>query len=119
MYIEDNLSNIELVEAIIEENRPEIHLVTSIFGKQAILLAKKHKPGLILLDLDLPDIKGNEVLELLMEDTITKAIPVIILSADAMPFQLEKLIHLGAKDYLTKPMDVVNFLKIIDRHIKN
>ena len=119
LYIEDNLSNIELVEAIIEENRPEIHLVTSIFGKQAILLAKKHKPGLILLDLDLPDIKGNEVLELLMEDTITKAIPVIILSADAMPFQLEKLIHLGAKDYLTKPMDVVNFLKIIDRHIKN
>ncbi|MEI6061623.1 MAG: PAS domain S-box protein [Bacteroidota bacterium] len=118
LYIEDTLSNIELIEAIIEENRPEIRLVTTIYGKQAVKLAKEHKPGLILLDLDLPDIRGNEVMEQLMEDTQTKAIPVIIVSADAMPYHLEELMKAGAKEYLTKPLEIVHFLKIIDRYIK-
>ncbi len=118
LFIEDNLSNIELVEDIIAEYRPTIQLVKSIYGRQIVKMAKEHNPGLILLDLDLPDIKGNEVLEKLKADPYTKSIPVIIISADAMPFQVEKLMKAGAVDYLTKPFVVVQFLKTIDRYIK-
>ncbi|MEI8049340.1 MAG: PAS domain S-box protein [Bacteroidota bacterium] len=118
LYIEDNLSNVELAEEIMIEYRPAIHLVTSIYGKETVKLAKKHKPDLILLDLDLPDLQGIEVLEQLLSDPQTKTIPVIIISADAMPFQVKKLMKAGASDYLTKPLDVVQFLITIDRHSK-
>ena len=118
LYIEDNLSNTVLVEEIFEVYRPTIKLITSIYGKQTVKLAKEHKPCLILLDLDLPDIKGNEVLELLFADPLTKSIPVIIISANAMPFQIEKLMKAGAIAYLTKPLVVVQLLKTIDQYIK-
>ncbi len=117
LYIEDNFSNIDLVAEIMEEHRPKIHLITSIYGKQTIKLAKEHKPGLILLDLDLPDVQGIEVLEQLLADANTKAIPVIIISADAMPYQVERLMKAGAMDYLTKPLDIVQFLSTIDLHL--
>ena len=118
LYIEDNLSNIELVGEIMAEHRPKIRLITSVYGKQALKLAGEHKPGLILLDLDLPDVQGLEVLEQLVTDDSSKAIPVIIISADAMPFQVEKLMKAGAMDYLTKPLDIVQFLKTIERHLR-
>jgi signal transduction histidine kinase/CheY-like chemotaxis protein len=117
LYIEDNLSNIELVEELLAEHRPEIHLVASMFGKQTITLAKAHKPGIIMLDLNLPDMNGAEVLEQLLADNNTKSIPVIIISADAMAFQVEKLMKAGAMGYLTKPLDVIQFLKIIDQNL--
>jgi CheY-like chemotaxis protein len=118
LYIEDNLSNIELVEDILADHRPDIRLETSVYGKETLKLAKAYKPGLILLDLDLPDIKGIEVLEQLLSDSYTKTIPIIILSADAMQFRIEKLMKAGATDYLTKPLDLVLFMKTIDLHIK-
>jgi PAS domain S-box-containing protein len=119
LYIEDNLSNIELVADLLEEHRPVFHLITSMHGKQTLKLAKEHKPNLILLDLDLPDIHGIEVLKNLSADVYTQKIPVIIVSADAMPFQLDKLKKAGATDYLTKPLDVLQFLRTIDKHIKD
>jgi CheY-like chemotaxis protein/two-component sensor histidine kinase len=118
LFIEDNLSNIELIEEIILEHRPGIHLVISIYGRQTIELAKEHKPGLILLDLDLPDINGTEVLKQLLSDPHTKSIPVIIISANAMPSQVKKLMKAGTNGYLTKPLNIVQFLKTIDRHFK-
>jgi CheY-like chemotaxis protein len=118
LYIEDNISNIELVEDILVEHHPKMRLVTSMYGKQTIELALEYKPGLILLDLDLPDMSGIEVLEKLLADPLTKSIPVVIISADAMPFQVEKLKNAGARDYLTKPLDIVQFLKTIDLYIK-
>lgn len=117
LYIEDNLSNIELVEEIFVTHFPEIQLVNSLFGKETVSLAKKYKPKIILLDLDLPDIKGIEVLEQLMTDPVINKIPVIIVSADAMPFQVEKLLKAGAFDYLIKPLDIIQFLKVINRHL--
>ena len=119
LLIEDNLSNIELIENILADHRQNLRLITSWYGKQTFDLAKKHKPDLILLDLDLPDIKGIDVLMQLLADEQTKSIPVIIVSADAMPFQVEKLMKAGAKDYLTKPLDVVCFLKTINHYIRN
>jgi PAS domain S-box-containing protein len=117
LYIEDNLSNTDLIIGIIESQRPSIELFTSIYGKPAVELAIAHKPSIILLDLDLPDIHGSVVLADLMENEETMHIPIVIVSADAMANQIENLIHLGAKEYLTKPINVVAFLETIDRYI--
>jgi PAS domain S-box-containing protein len=117
LYIEDNVSNIELVEQILVTSRSGINLITNMYGTQAVELAKQHKPTLILLDLNLPDIHGSEVLKMLHHDTETKHIPVIVISADAMPNQLDNLLRAGAKHYLTKPIEVTNFLKVIDEFI--
>ena len=115
LYIEDNRSNIELVEQILASHRPNIRLVSIVNGKQAVSLALKVNPELILLDLDLPDINGDEVIALLQADATTKPIPVVIISADAMPLQQEKLLKAGARSYLTKPIDVLLFLLEVDK----
>ena len=117
LYIEDNLSNIQLVEQILEMHRPSTKLITNIYGKNAVQFAIDYKPDLILLDLNLPDIHGSIVLELLQAEPRTAEIPVIILSADAVTRQIEQLMEAGAKDYLIKPIDVVQFLKAVDEWI--
>ncbi len=118
LYIEDNVSNIELVEQIIAANRPGISLITNMFGKQAVQLAKQHQPKLILLDLNLPDMHGSDVLEQLKQDKATSGIPVVIISADAMPKQLTAMLKAGAKNYLTKPFDISEFINILDTYFK-
>jgi len=117
LCIEDNVSNIELVEQILFSQRPGIQLTVTTNGKSAVDLAVLHKPDLILLDLNLPDIHGKDVLTLLMADERTTDIPVIVISADAMPQQLERLLKGGARKYMTKPLDVSLFLKTIDMYI--
>ena len=117
LYIEDNASNIELVEQILEIFNPEIVLVTETYGKRAVKHANDYKPDLILLDLDLPDLHGSKVFERLQADDNVKNIPVVIISADAMTKQIDKLIKQGAKDYLTKPIDVVQFLKVVEEYL--
>ncbi|HZL09134.1 MAG TPA: PAS domain S-box protein [Prolixibacteraceae bacterium] len=114
LYIEDNISNIQLVEQIIQEQRPGIHLIAEIHGANAVKCAIDYAPDLILLDLDLPDIHGSEVLKMLQANPMAATIPVVVISADAMVNQMEKLINAGAKDYLTKPIDVAEFLKMVD-----
>lgn len=114
LYVEDNESNVELIEQILIDQRPGVTLVTTIYGEQAVKLAIENKPDMILLDLNLPDIQGDEVLFRLMSNEKTREIPVIVLSADAMPRQISKLLKAGASQYLTKPIDVVAFLEIID-----
>ena len=117
LYIEDNPSNVELVEQILFSYRPNIRLVSDISGLQAVPIALKLEPGLILLDLNLPDIHGDEVIRLLQNQEKTKKIPVVIISADAMAPQLQKSLKAGARNYLTKPLDVVNFLYEVDKWI--
>ncbi len=114
LYIEDNIPGIELVEGIMGTYRPKIKLITNMYGENAVKLAIDYKPALILLDLDLPGIHGSEVLDNLKADVQTSAIPVVIVSADAMPDKVEKLSLGGASDYLTKPIDIVAFLKVVD-----
>jgi CheY-like chemotaxis protein len=118
LYIEDNASNIELVEQILSSERSNIRLISTISGKRAVSLAIEFTPDLILLDLNLPDIHGNEVIALLQAEEQTKSIPVVVISADAMPKQIEKLIKSGAKSYLTKPLNIVSFLREVDKWIE-
>jgi PAS domain S-box-containing protein len=114
LYIEDNIPNAELVKEIIKSKRPAINIIISKYGEKAVEIATYSKADLILLDLNLPDSHGSEVLGWLKADEITKNIPVVIVSADAMPQQAEKLLKSGAKKYLTKPLDLIDFLKVVD-----
>ncbi len=113
VYIEDNPANIRLVQLILA-NRPSITLLTAIDGLSGLELVHQQHPDLVLLDLHLPDIEGAEVLNRLQADPRTKAIPVVILSADANPEQTAKLLEAGARQYLTKPFDVRTFLQVLD-----
>jgi CheY-like chemotaxis protein/anti-sigma regulatory factor (Ser/Thr protein kinase) len=119
LYIEDNASNIELVEQIIGTHRPHVKLVCDMYGKKALQLAADHKPDLIFLDLHLPDMQGSEVFRLLQENTLTCNTPVVIITADAMPEQQNKLLKAGVKRYLTKPFDIPSFLSELDKWINN
>jgi len=96
-----------------------IQLITETHGASALNLALQHKPDLILLDLNLPDIHGSEVLGILHDNEKTASIPVVVISADARPPQIEELTNLGVQNYLTKPIDILYFLKIIDEFIKD
>jgi len=113
LYIEDNLPNYQLIEQLILK-RPEVRLLGAIQGKLGVELAVAHRPDVILLDLNLPDIQGNEVLLRLREHPETAAIPVVMLSADAMPKQIDKLLAAGAQKYLTKPIEVAQFYSLLD-----
>jgi CheY-like chemotaxis protein len=114
LYIEDNRANLELVEHFLLR-RPSIALIKAVRGSLSIDLAREHVPDLVLLDLHLPDISGDQVLHRLGDDAATAAIPVIVLSADATPSQIRCLSEAGACSYLTKPLDVGKFLQAVDR----
>ena len=118
LYIEDDISNIELVEEIIGTHCPGIRLITKMNGENAVEVAKESDPDLILLDLNLPGLPGAEILKLFLADEILREIPVVIVSADAMPQQLQRLLDAGAKQYLTKPLNVIEFLNVIDEFIQ-
>src|SRR2546430_4187530 len=113
LYIEDNLSNLSLIEQLIGECAP-IKLISAMQGQLGIELATRHQPDLILLDIHLPDINGADVLARLKARARTRDIPVVILSADATKSQMNRMLALGATDYLTKPLDVDCFLKVIE-----
>lgn len=116
LYVEDNASNYELISEIIETQQPGIKLITAVFGNQAEKLAEKYRPGMILLDLHLPDISGIKVLEKLRSNRKTAEIPVVILSADAMEHQQKNLMDAGADDFITKPLELTKFNELIDKY---
>jgi signal transduction histidine kinase len=113
LYIEDNLANLRLVERIVGL-RPGVTLLSAMWGRQGLELARSHRPDLIVLDLHLPDLPGTEVLVRLLAEPGTREIPVVILSADATPNQITRLRAQGARGYLTKPLDVKEFLTVLD-----
>ncbi|MEA2157934.1 MAG: hypothetical protein QOD66_314 [Solirubrobacteraceae bacterium] len=113
LYIEDNLANVRLVERVVER-RPGATVETAMQGRIGIELARHHQPDVIVLDLHLPDLTGDQVLQILKSDPRTARIPVIMLSADANSGQARRLRDLGADAYLTKPLDVPKFLAAID-----
>jgi signal transduction histidine kinase/ActR/RegA family two-component response regulator len=113
LYVDDNALNVRLFESIMAR-RPGVRLLTAVQGLRGIELARDHRPGLVILDLHLPDLPGAQVLARLLADPRTKGIPVVILSADAMPHRVEELRRQGARDYLTKPLDLRQVLACVD-----
>jgi PAS domain S-box-containing protein len=114
LYIEDNLANLTLLQRILER-RWKIKFLTAMDGTQGVALAREHLPDLILLDLYLPDISGEEVLSQLRQAKETAEIPVFIISADATSGHAERLLAAGAQAYLTKPLEVPQFLQAIEK----
>ncbi|MFN2508337.1 MAG: ATP-binding protein, partial [Chthoniobacterales bacterium] len=114
LYVEDNLSNFRLIERLME-HRPGLHLIAAHEGLTGLNLARQHRPDLILLDVNLPDIDGRELLLRLRAEPDCATIPVVVISADATPGQIERLRSAGAVEYLTKPLDIQKFFKVLDR----
>ncbi|MEY2505673.1 MAG: hypothetical protein QOH01_2 [Verrucomicrobiota bacterium] len=113
LYIEDNFSNVTLVEQMLAE-RPALELMTAMQGRVGLELARQHSPDLILLDLHLPDMPGWQVLAQLKADHLTRTIPVVVISADATVPQVKRLLSAGARAYLTKPLDIGEFFRVLD-----
>jgi CheY-like chemotaxis protein len=116
LCIEDNRANLALLRAILDI-RPDLELVGAMQGQLGIDLARKHLPALILLDLHLPDLPGQEVLAKLRSSEETRHIPVVVTSAHATPARIKALLEQGADAYLTKPLDIIEFCRVVDEHI--
>ncbi len=117
LYIEDNLANLSLIETILSD-RPHLLLHSAVQGRLGLELARQHHPDLILLDLHLPDMTGDHVLRQLKSDDATRHIPVIVISADATTRHIKQILADGAAAYLTKPLDVDEFLATVERLVR-
>jgi PAS domain S-box-containing protein len=113
LYVEDNPANLKLVEQLIAR-RPDMRLLSARDGNLGIQLARTNHPEVILMDINLSGISGIEALRILHDDPSTAHIPVIALSANAMPRDIEKGLQAGFFRYLTKPIKVYEFMDTLD-----
>jgi PAS domain S-box-containing protein len=113
LYVEDNPGNLLLIEELIER-RSYLKLISAIDGHLGVQMAQTYQPDVIMLDINLPGISGFDALKLLREDTTTAHIPVIAISANAMPRDIEKGMEAGFFRYLTKPINIDEFMDVID-----
>ncbi len=109
LCVEDNPANLKLVEELIAR-RPDLRLLTAVNGTLGIELARASQPEMILMDVNLPDISGIEAMKILREDPLTAHIPIVALSANAMPRDIVKGLEAGFFRYLTKPIKVNEFM---------
>ena len=113
LYVEDNRANMDLMSQLIAR-RPDMRLLGAEDAMRGIALAREHQPDLILLDINLPGISGLQALQILQEDASTQHIPVLALSANAMPRDIERGLAAGFFRYLTKPIRVAEFMEALD-----
>jgi PAS domain S-box-containing protein len=117
-YVEDNETNVEVMRGILAQ-RPQIVLEVSMIGLDGLSAIRSRRPDLILLDMQLPDISGLELLRHLKQDDDVANIPVIVVSADATTARMQEALTLGATHYVTKPVDIRRFLKMLDETLEN
>ncbi|HWH74565.1 MAG TPA: CHASE domain-containing protein, partial [Methylibium sp.] len=113
LYIEDNDINVEVMRGILAQ-RPQVRLEIATTGLDGLAAVRTAPPDLVLLDLGLPDIGGLTLLQHLKADQRTADIPVVIVSADALPAQIQAARRAGAVRYLTKPVSVEDTLTVVD-----
>jgi CheY-like chemotaxis protein len=111
--VEDNPANLKLVEQLIAR-RPDLRLLTAVTGNLGIEIARDNQPDVILMDINLPDISGIEAMKILHEDPAIAHIPIVALSANAMPRDIEKGLGAGFFRYLTKPIKVNEFMDTLN-----
>jgi PAS domain S-box-containing protein len=117
LYVEDNPANLMLVEQIIESH-PQVRMLSARDGNLGIALARAHLPDVILMDINLPGIGGIQALKILRKDPATMHIPVVAISANAMPRDIEKGLEAGFFRYLTKPIKINEFMNALDDALK-
>ena len=113
LYVEDNPANLKLVQQIIARY-PDIHLLTAVNGTGGIEIARSSQPDVILMDINLPDINGYEALKILRSDPATAHIPLVAISANAMPRDIKTGMEAGFSRYITKPIKVNEFMDALD-----
>jgi PAS domain S-box-containing protein len=113
LYVEDNLANLELVEQLVAR-RSDLRLLTAADGDLGIRMARIHLPEVILMDIHLPGISGIDAMKVLRADAATAHIPIIAISANAMPRDIEKALEAGFFNYVTKPIKVGEFMDTLD-----
>ncbi len=113
LYVEDNPANLELVEQLIAR-RPELRMLSAADGDLGIEFARAYRPEVILMDVNLPGISGIEAMKILRADPSTANIPIIALSANAVPRDVEKALAAGFFGYLTKPIKVDEFMSTLN-----
>jgi PAS domain S-box-containing protein len=114
LYIEDNLANLHLVERILA-HAGDIEVISAMQGKLGLELARTHRPDLILLDLHLPDMSGEDIAATLKQADATRDIPIVILSGAAHESQRRRVLDLGVHAYLTKPFNVPQLIELVQR----
>ena len=117
LYVEDNPANLMLVEDLMAR-RTDLRLLTARDGMSGIALARAALPNVILMDINLPGISGTKALQFLQEDAVTAHIPVVALSANALPRDIEKGLETGFFRYLTKPIKINEFMQTLDDALK-
>ncbi|MBG6219974.1 MULTISPECIES: response regulator [unclassified Janthinobacterium] len=118
LYVEDNPLNVTLVAGLIHF-RPDLDLLSASDGQTGLDMARHHLPQLILMDSDLPDISGTQVMQLLRADPRTAHIPVIALTAMTRPGDIHQGLAAGFYRYLTKPIDVLAFFEAINSALES
>jgi CheY-like chemotaxis protein len=113
LHVEDNASNRKLVE-LVAAQCPGIRLVEAETGTDGIELARALRPALVLLDLRLPDVSGEQVLHRLLADPATAELRVVLISAEARPVEATRLVAAGADAYLVKPVDVLQLRELFE-----
>lgn len=115
LVVEDNELNMKLFHDLLEAQGYDV--LQSRDGMEALKLARTHKPDLILMDIQLPEVSGLEVTKWLKEDETLRAIPVIAVTAFAMKGDEEKIREGGCEAYISKPISVVNFLETVQKFL--
>lgn len=113
LHVDDNPANLELVAQLLAQ-RPEHRLLSASHGGMGLEFARAHLPAVILMDINLPDMSGTEILKILRADPVTAHIPVIALSANAMPHEIQNGLQAGFFRYVTKPIRVHEFMNTLD-----
>ena len=113
LYVEDNPANLELVEQLIAR-RNDLRLISATDAHHGIELTRTQQPALILMDINLPGMSGIEAMTILRAGAATAHIPIIALSANAVPLDIEKALAAGFFDYLTKPIEVERFMEALE-----
>lgn len=114
LIVEDNLMNLELLIQILEDH---YDVLTARDGQQGVDLAMKHQPDLIVMDLSLPVLDGWQATRMLKSDPASRSIPVVALTAHAMPGDDERARQAGCDDVLTKPVDEELLITTLERHL--
>jgi len=113
LYVEDNQANLQLIEQLLAR-RPDMRLLSATDVRTGIEMARKHMPEVILMDINLPGMSGIQALKILRTDPLTASIPVMAISANAMPDDVKKGLEAGFFRYLTKPINVHEFMAALE-----
>ena len=115
MIVEDNELNMKLFHDLLEAHG--IETIRARDGKNVLALAREHKPDLVLMDIQLPEVSGLDITKWLKEDDELKSIPVIAVTAFAMKGDEQKSREGGCEDYISKPISVIKFIETVQKYL--